>query len=586
MKSYIHRIFTVLFVLLTSSLGHFTDAGELRAQNLEALLDTLDQALHNYDHYAAQKESRIVSLRRKLTEKQQSADRYAIQSLLYDEYHVYDADSAMALCNRQLRIAEELSNDEWKAEWHIKRSFILAATGLLGDADDELKSLDGRSHLLPPALRTEYFRQKIYIYSHQQQYLGASSDGDPRVKAANADADVKQQMYNDSILQIVPKTDPLYLWQIAWGPDGSKVKTQLQKALKEGKLESRVDAMNAYSLAHIYDMEGNESGRLEALVMSAIADVTCCNHDVASLEELARLLFERGDLERAYSYINYCMANDQAYHNRVRMVTTSATFSDIHNASVERQHRQRQLLLISIVLLVLLSTALGIVIVQLVIRVRRSRREELALAEAGHRQEEANRELQSVNQQLQEMVEKFDKANCELSAVNGRLSDAIDELNETNYVKEETIGMAFTLCSNYITQIEEQRRTMGRMLKTNQMDLLRKRLETSQSSAMIKDFFRHFDQLFLNIYPDFVEDFNSLLRPDESIHPKENDQLNTELRIYALVRLGINDSVKISEFLHCSPQTVYNYRLRVRNKSDIPNSEFAAMVQKLGKASI
>ena len=127
---------------------------------------------------------------------------------------------------------------------------------------------------------------------------------------------------------------------------------------------------------------------------------------------------------------------------------------------------------------------------------------------------------------------------------------------------------------------------LARLLKTHQQELLRKQLETPQSSAMVKEFFCHFDQLFLNIYPDFIEDFNALLRPDERITPKEGDLLNTELRIYALVRLGINDSVKIAEFLHCSPQTVYNHRLRVRNKSDIPNSEFAATVQRLGKASL
>lgn len=578
------RLFLLFLIgMATSWMGNVTTA---RAQSLSALLDTLDHAIARYDYYASQKETRILALKRQLAQKQQPADRYALQSLLYDEYYVYDADSAMAICNRQLSIADELHNGEWQAEWHIKRSFILAATGLLSDADKELAPVEGRSHLLPPALRTEFYRQKIYIYSHQQQYLGKDAESNPAVKQGNENADVLEQLYNDSILLIVPKTDPLYLWQIAWGPQGSSAKAQLEKALKSSRLDNRFDAMNAYSLAHIYEMENNEEERVKALVMSAIADVKCCNHDVASLEELSRVLYESGDLERAYNYINYCMAGDQAYHNRVRMVTTGQTFGLIHAASVERQHLQQRWLLIGLVMLVLLAIALAFVVVQLVRRVHRIRQGEKALAEANRQQEKANAELQNVNQQLQDMVAKVDEANSELHNVNGRLSEAVDELRETNYVKEETVGMAFTLCSRYITQMEEQRKTLSRLFKTNQTELLRKQLETSKSTAQVKEFFQNFDQMFLNIFPDFIEDFNSLLRPDERIQPKEGDLLNTELRIYALVRLGINDSVKIADFLHCSPQTVYNHRLRVRNKSDIPNSEFAGTVQKLGKASI
>lgn len=576
--------FLRLLVLLAIAVGEGSVL-QLKAQSFEALLDTLDNAIAHYDQYAAQKESRILALRRQLAQKQQPADRYAVQTLLYDEYYVYEADSAMAICNRQLAIAEQLKNDEWKAEWHIKRSFILAATGLLEDADAELSYVEGRSHTLPPAIRTEYYRQKIYIYSHMQQYLGSAAAANPTAQAKNENADVLQQLYNDSILLIVPKTDPLYLWQVAWGPEGPKVKSQLEKAIAEAALDNRFDAMTAYSLAHIYDMEGNQEDRLRALVKSAIADVRCCNHDVASLEELARILFDQGDIDRPYRYINYCLHNDLAFHNRVRIVTTGQTFGEIHQASVERQHRQQKLIIIVLAILVALSVLLAVVILQLILRVRRSHREELALAEANHQQELANAELQSVNRQLQEMVEKFDTANAELSAVNSRLSEAIDELDETNFVKEEAVGMAFTLCSGYISKMEEQRKTMQRLIKVGNTDLLQKQLATSLTSDQLKEFFRHFDQMFLNIYPNFIDDFNTLLRPDERIQPKEGDQLNTELRIYALVRLGVNDSVKIADFLHCSPQTVYNYRLRTRNKSDIPNADFASAVMRLGKAN-
>lgn len=576
--------FLVLSVVFLACSG--SNSGNQRALTFDALIDSLDDAIAHYDRYVQQQENHIYELRRQLGQKQQPTDRYALQSLLYDAYHVYNADSALAICDRQLAIAEQMGNDEWKDEWHIKRSFILAATGLLEDASEELTPLDGRSHLLPLATRTEYFRQKIYIYSHMQQYVGNAAGNNSMAISKNETADVQQQLYNDSILLIVPKTDPLYLWQMAWGPNGEQVKPQLEKALNEGSLNSRHDAMNAYSLAHIYDLEGNDDMRLRALVKSAIADVRCCNHDVASLEELARILYERGDLSRSYTYINYCLGRDLAFHNRVRIVTTGETFNQIHQASMARQRSQRQWIAVGLALLAALALLLALVIIQLVIRVRRSRRSEKALAEANHQQQLSVAELQSVNGQLQKAMADGDRANAELTEQRQRLSEAVSDLRESNYIKEETVGLAFTLCSKYISHIDEERTTLARLLKTNRHEMLRKHLDTPQSSAMLKDFFRHFDELFLNIYPTFVEDFNALLRPDERITPRDPKGLNTELRIYALVRLGINDSVKIAEFLHCSPQTVYNNRLRVRNKSDIPKSEFAAAVQRLGKARV
>lgn len=574
----------VLFACGSNSSSTHSEADGGQSASFEALIDTLDAAIAHYDRYAQQQENRIYELRRQLAQKQQPTDRYALQSLLYDAYHVYNADSALIICDLQLGIARQMQNADWEAEWRVKRSFILAATGLLEDALEEIAPLDSRSHLLSQATRTEFYRQKIYIYSHMQQYVGNAANVNSQALAKNETADSQQQLYNDSILLIVPKTDPLYLWQMAWGPNGEEVKPQLEKALAEGKLNSRHDAMNAYSLAHIYDLEGNDNERLRALVKSAIADVRCCNHDVASLEELARILYERGDLTRSYSYINYCLGRDLAFHNRVRIISTGEIFSQIHQASVERQRTQRLWITVSLALLAALTILLALVVVQLILRIRRSRRSERALAEANHRQELAVTELKSVNRQLQDAVAEVDRANAELKDKGQRLSEAVGDLRESNYIKEETIGLAFSLSSKYITRIEEERTTLSRLFKTNRLEMLRKHLDTPQSSAMLKDFFRQFDELFLNIYPTFVDDFNALLRPEERITPRDPKGLNTELRIYALVRLGINDSVKIAEFLHCSPQTVYNNRLRVRNRSDIPNSEFAAAVQRLGKA--
>ena len=102
-------------------------------------------------------------------------------------------------------------------------------------------------------------------------------------------------------------------------------------------------------------------------------------------------------------------------------------------------------------------------------------------------------------------------------------------------------------------------------------------LETEQG-----ELYKNFDAIFLNLYPSFVEDFNALLNEDERIKLRSKNLLNKELRIYALLRLGITDSVKIASFLRCSLSTVYNYRTKIRNKASVSRETFEKMVMKIG----
>ena len=187
------------------------------------------------------------------------------------------------------------------------------------------------------------------------------------------------------------------------------------------------------------------------------------------------------------------------------------------------------------------------------------------------------RELSTIRVEQREMYAELEEVNQRLNELNTLLSDA-------NVVKEEYIGYLFNICSSYIGKLEDFRLLVHRNLKTGQVKQLSRMVGSSSLVAdELKEFYRDFDSVFLKIYPNFVEEFNALLQEGEKIYPKEGDLLTPELRIYALVRLGINDSVKIAEFLHYSPQTIYNYRLKVRNKSWLPKEDFVQEVSKLGR---
>lgn len=206
---------------------------------------------------------------------------------------------------------------------------------------------------------------------------------------------------------------------------------------------------------------------------------------------------------------------------------------------------------------------------------------------------DSRKALDNANSQLNENLKELQSAHAALTEANNRLSglyssakqDTI-ELSITNNAMERYIADIFSMCSDYINKIDDFRKKINRMIIAGRLEEVRDITKSTElSTSEIKELYAIFDEIFLKIYPDFVADFNTLLRPEEQIHLRKGELLNTELRIYALVRLGISDSVKIAKFLHCSVQTVYNTRQRVRNKAIIPKERFAETVKSLGKMS-
>lgn len=544
--------------------------------DIEALLDSLSSMVARQDEFVQQKEAKIYELRRRMKRQATPEEQYTMNSLFYDEYYVYDADTALNLAKKNLQIAEMLKKPLWKAEWDIKTSFVYAATGMLPQALDQLEGINADE--LPVALRVELFRQYIYIYSHFGQYAGESEEAKKYY--------LLEAAYKDSICNLTSPEDPLYLWQKAWGPKPAEVKDALIKTIKGSKMDSRIDAMNAYCLSHIYEWEGNEMERVRYFIYSAMADLRCCNRDIAAMEELAKWLFAQGEIEYCYTFINYCMQNDRLYHNRVHMISLSEVNKDIHDAYVKRGEEQQNRLRFAMVALIVLIVALVIMVVMVLMQMKKIRQSRAEVTSANESLRKSNEELTSARGHLSDANDKLSLLNSQLTEVNAQLKEVNSRLRDSNFVKEEIIGYVFSVCSQYISKQEDFRKRILRQLKTGQSAEALKTVEKPLQQNELKEFYNTFDQVFLNIYPDFVQDFNNLLRPEERIAVKEGELLNTELRIYALVRLGINDSVKISEFLHCSAQTVYNNRLRCRNKAIIPKEEFARTVQSLGKAEI
>lgn len=559
----------ILFWLLVNWIGWIY--AESVEKEIPQLLATLDSILVQTGELASQKELKIAQLKKKLSNAANLEEEFWINKMLYDESFVFNADSAMKYVDRNIQIATELKKKDWQDEWLINRSFMFAATGLLKEAGEVLEKVDSTS--LSDGLKLSYYYQRSYLYSHLGQYMGDQ-------KQVNNKYYNEFENANKHMLALVRPKDPLYWWCVASCNElspGDSLFSALENVVLSSQHNTRLDAMNAYGLSNMYKRLGDKEKTMIYLIYSAMADLRVCNRDIASLQELSSLLYDAGDIDRAYAYMNYCLKAALLYPNRVRIINISTELDKIYANYQQRDIRWRNSLQNYLYVVTFFSIILVLALIGLYRQTKKLRKSRTELDSANH----------SLNQhvvELSQMHKQLALANQELQNLNELLRSANQKLQESNDVKEEYIGYVFSICSNYISKLDEYRKNINRKLKTGQFEEARQLTDNSSlTQNELKDFYANFDAIFLRVYPDFVADLNSLLRPEEQILLKDASELNTEVRIYALVRLGINDSVKIADCLHCSPQTVYNHRLRMRNKAIIPKDKFAEAVRLLGR---
>lgn len=538
----------------------------------EKRLLSLDSLLLQKDYFIAAKEERIALLKKQKTRANSAEEQYTMNKLIYGEYRVYNADSALHFINENKELALQTNNQDWMVTAQIDQSFVLSANGLLREALETVEHI--RASELSRPLRSKYYGQMRSLHSRMRDY----SNGNPALWQLY---DNLQKKYSDSIRQVSTPDEPRYLYAMDWQQIGTPAvapyKEALEKKIAKASPDTRNYAMMCYNLAAINKAEKNEDKYLQYLILSAMADIRSANRDIVSMQELAEYLFNHGEIDRPYTYVNYCSQNAQSYRNRVRLIATSKLQSTIHQAYQELNRKQQERLRVFLITVSLLS----LILIGAFIFIRRQMK---CLALSSRKLDEANKLLNSHIKNLSDAHQRLEEANVQLKDLNTQLQEVNAQLRESNYVKEEYIGYVFNICSTYISKLEEYRKNINRKLKVGQIEDAKAMTDSSSMAANeLKEFYQNFDTIFLHLYPDFVEDFNGLLLPEERIELKEGELLNTELRIHALIRLGITDSIKIAEFLHCSSQTIYNNRLRTRNKSIIPKEEFAGTVKKLGK---
>lgn len=568
-KSFITIILLVISICGASAKSSAALNSGLSTQQL---LDSLDSSLGKSAAYTDEKERRISSLRRRLSQTANPEQRFWICRNLVDEYSSYNSDSALHYIDASTAVGRQAGRREWVDEMNLNRAYIYAATGLLAEAESALNEVDPRQ--MTPALATEYYNRLLFVLTHKDQYLGKNSLTRPYSERAKA--------MLDSVSRLMQPSDPQYIWFLAWRSMTDPAKTRetipvVEKALESSTYSTREEAMNAWILSRLYELNGNSDMMMRYLILSAIADVRTSNKEIASLEEISNRLYQSNDLERANDYISHCLQLANDYKSRVRVGRLADLQYHITKAYSQRNDRQRRKLNVYFIIALVFAACLAVAMLFLYKQNRRIHRSKTEL-------DRSNAQLNSKVEELSQTRRQLKEANDRLEILYRNVRDEAGELAAGNDAKERYIADIFAICSDYISKLDEFRRNIYRKIVAHNFDEVKELTKSHElSHGEIKELYQNFDSIFLKVYPNFVDDFNTLLRPDERVAMKKPGVLTTELRIYALVRLGINDSVKIARFLHCSTQSVYNARMKMRNKSDISKEQFAEAVRRLGK---
>lgn len=568
-KSFITIILSAISICGASAKSSAALNSSLSTQQL---LDSLDSSLGKSAAYTAEKERRISSLRRRLSQTANPEQRFWICRNLVDEYSSYNSDSALHYIDASTAVGRQTGRREWVDEMNLNRAYIYAATGLLSEAESALNEVDPRQ--MTPALASEYYNRLLFVLTHKDQYLGKNSLTRPYSERAKA--------MLDSVSRLMQPSDPQYIWFLAWRSMTDPAKTReaipvVEKALESSTYSTREEAMNAWILSRLYELTGNSDMMMRYLILSAIADVRTSNKEIASLEEISNRLYQSNDLERANDYISHCLQLANDYKSRVRVGRLADLQYHITKAYSQRNDRQRRKLNVYFIIALVFAAGLAVAMLILYKQNRRIHRSKTEL-------DRSNAQLNSKVEELSQTRRQLKEANDRLEILYRNVRDEAGELAAGNDAKERYIADIFAICSDYISKLDEFRRKIYRKIVAHNFDEVKELTKSHElSHGEIKELYQNFDSIFLKVYPNFVDDFNTLLRPDERVAMKKPGVLTTELRIYALVRLGINDSVKIARFLHCSTQSVYNARMKMRNKSDISKEQFAEAVRRLGK---
>jgi hypothetical protein len=520
------------------------------------MLTRLNQAIEATARYDSAKTQTIHQLKRELAATE-NTDLHALFNgylKLYEEYKVFDYDSGFSYARRLLATAIQLGDPTLTTYARLKLGFCLISSGMFKETLDSLNKID--IHGAPDSLQAEY-----YALMGRYYYDLGDFDND----AYNTPAyKLRGNMYMDSALHLYPQGSLSYLYYTGLREiktnERAKALAIFWEILRRPDLTAHQLAVTASTLSDIYIFNGQPDTAIALLVRAAIADIQTSTKETAAIFNLAQLLYKKGDVRNASSYIEIAIRDAVFYGARQRKVQVSAILPLIEGEKVSRVEEQKTIF----VTYSIIATFLLLVVIALAITVSRQVRR-LKIAQRIITEAHAN--VQAINQRLQE--------------TNNQLSDANNKLSEANKIKEEYIGFFFNADSESFANFEKFKKSLEQKIAYRKWDDIIALVNNTNFKKEREELLRNFDKVFLKLFPDFIEKFNDLFPEEDKIQLKDQEFLNTDLRIFALIRMGIHENEKIARILEYSVNTINTYKTRIKNRSLVPNEEFEQRIMEI-----
>ncbi|MFD1166139.1 DUF6377 domain-containing protein [Sphingobacterium daejeonense] len=537
-------VFTSLFLIALIFQGSTAWAANAVSPK-DSVERELNKVLGRKIEFEKEKLMKIFDIKERLRLMQAPTDKYQLLEKLYLEFRTYQIDSAIFYVNENKKIAKQLNDPILQNEVDIQLAGLYSSAGRFIESSQILKGIPRQS--LSSEQEADYYRAFSDFYSH----YGQSTN--------HYQYFTQSEVYRDSLLNVLPKSSEEYRINSAtralFGNNFDKAESELLQLLNEYKDPQPERAVIAYLLGLLYKNKGDQDKEIYYLGLSAITDIKNTVKDNASLQSLALVYFERNEIDKAYLFIQQAMEDALFCNVRFRTIENSSFYPIINSAFQEKEQANKNQLKNFLYTISLMSILLLVAFIILYMQMKR---------------------LKKTRQDLKTL-------NTELQGLNGQLLKVNQDLQESNHIKEEYMAQFFELCSAYIDKLDNTRKGILKKVSNNQIDDLTKELKSQDFiKTELDDLYHNFDVIFLNLYPTFIQEFNSLLKPEERLTLKQDELLNSELRIFALIRLGISDSTKIARFLRYSLRTVYNYRVKVRNKVLGTKEDFDEQIKEIG----
>lgn len=537
------RYIAIIILFIATATSSMADTNGKLIQRIDSIIDNITQIY-------GKKQARIDFYKSMAHKSHKPETLLSAYDKLYDEYFVFQFDSAMVYADKAITLADRIGDKFHHDKCRIEKASLLGVGGLYGEAVALLDEID--STRLDNELRFDYTIAYYFIYTYWADYCHDYYYSPRYHERANT--------YLKQAVTMLRPTDSYY--NFFWGEyyiyverNDKRALEHYFKTLSTAPVESRWYAMASYAIANNYSANNNNNKYEEYMLRACISDLLNCTRENLAMQDLAMYLFKKGDdnILLAERYINFAMDDAKNYNNRLRIIEISQKLPVIVSTYREKLSSQNNIMRFA---LFGVSILFAFVVVLLYFYSRQNR----LLARHRHELSESNNLLSSLNDRL--------------NTLNSRLLD-------TNSRRERLAKLYIDLCAKYIDRLSKFETLVKRKIKVGQVNDL---LNTASSSRLSEEdaatFMNSFDTAFLDLYPSFVDEFNALLRTDEQIVPPHKRRLTTELRIYALIRLGVKESSEIAALLFYTPRTIYNYRSAIKSRA-INRETFECDVEQL-----